>query len=42
MPPWYLRLTCRLLGHLDVEARHGAPVTEFVCCRRCGKIGVRP
>lgn len=35
------RLLCRELGHRWVEARHGAPVTEFECCRRCGKIGDR-
>lgn len=35
------RLLCREVGHRWVEARHGAPVTEFNCCHRCGKIGER-
>lgn len=35
------RLLCRELEHRWIAARHGAPVTEFECCRRCGKIGDR-
>lgn len=35
------RRVCEREGHVWVEARHGAPVTEFECCRRCGKIGER-
>lgn len=35
------RLLCREMGHRWVEARHGAPVTEFYACVRCGKIGER-
>lgn len=35
------RLLCRELGHVWVEERRGAPVTEFLVCRRCRKIGDR-
>lgn len=35
------RLLCRELDHLWAEERRGAPVTEFLLCVRCGKIGDR-
>lgn len=35
------RLICRFTAHVWFEQRRGAPVTEFLCCVRCGKIGER-
>ena len=32
---------CAVRGHEMVETRHGEPVTAFLACRRCGKIGER-
>lgn len=37
MPPWYIRLWCRLLGH-DFVGTSAPPVIDlFFLCRRCGK-----
>lgn len=41
MPPWYVRIWCDVLGHRWRANRRGAPVTEFMQCIRCGKLGER-
>lgn len=35
------RLLCRETAHRWHEERRGAPVTEYLLCVRCGKIGDR-
>lgn len=35
------RAWCRRFGHAPVIEERGRPVTAFVVCRRCGKIGAR-
>jgi hypothetical protein len=40
MPPWCLRLWCRLFGHRLIVERRARPVIPlFWTCRRCGKFG---
>lgn len=35
------RAWCRRFGHAPVIEERGRPVTAFVVCRRCGKVGIR-
>lgn len=35
------RELCAAVDHAWVEERRGEPVTQFLCCRRCGRVGDR-
>lgn len=37
----FLRWLCKWLGHIPAAHERARPVTAFVVCRRCGKIGDR-
>jgi hypothetical protein len=40
MPPWYVRLWCRLFGHVaHLEQRADPVIPMFWICNRCGKFG---
>lgn len=40
MPPWYIRLWCRVFGHrVHLEERSTPVIPVFWVCTRCGKFG---
>lgn len=37
----FRRWLCSMFGHVPAAQEAARPVTAFVCCARCGKIGER-